>query len=403
MKASSSRRLRYDFFRGLALLIICYDHIVFQGGGIPFWGMVTPWYWGFSDAAEIFIFVSGLTFGLVYTRRFDRYGLWPSTRKVIVRAWQIYRAYLVLAVLSLGAAIGLTAAGGLVLDAVSDFRAAPLRETFALVFLQGVNDVLPLYVVLVLLGVPLLALLRRAPVTALLVSGGLYGFSQFAAASGGLLLFEGWDFHPLAYQFLFTIGMYVAVADVPLPRNRGLLAVLVVLLVAIGLRIWLVPRLIAHGLVGADSLLNLPIPAWEAQDKAMLAVHRLLYFLGLAYVMAALTPAANAFWRRRIWQPVLTVGRHALSVYCFGELLAVVVGGLTVMGGLSPTATLLAALGGCLLLVGFAYGMQWWTAPLPPPNDAAASVPISPRTGLAVRATGPGRHPAPHPPNGHAA
>lgn len=402
MKTSSSRRLRYDFFRGLALLIICYDHIVFQSNGIPFWGMVTPWYWGFSDAAEIFIFVSGLTFGLVYTRRFDRFGLWASTRKVIVRAWQIYRAYLLLAVLSLGVAIGLTTAGPLSLDLVSDLRAAPLDALTSLVFLRGVDDVLPLYVVLVLLAVPLLALLRRAPAAALAVSGGLYLVSQLAG--GGLPVFGDWGFHPLAYQFLFMIGMYVAVADAPLPRHRGVTGGLLLLLVAIGLRIWLVPRLIAHGLIGAESVLNVPIPAWEAQDKTLLAVHRLLYFLGLAYVTAVLTPAANAFWQRRIWRPVLTVGQHALSVYCFGELLAIVVGGLTKMGGLAPTATLLAALGGCLLLVGFAYGMQWWAAPLPTPRDATPpAVSEPPRNGLAVRAAAPDRLPAAPSPNGDAA
>ena len=56
------RDLRIDFFRGLALYMVVVDHI----GGDPL-GKFTYQAVGFSDAAEIFIFISGMACGIAYS------------------------------------------------------------------------------------------------------------------------------------------------------------------------------------------------------------------------------------------------------------------------------------------------------------------------------------------------
>ena len=56
------RDLRIDFFRGLALYMVVVDHI----GGDPL-GKFTYQAVGFSDAAEIFIFISGVACGIAYS------------------------------------------------------------------------------------------------------------------------------------------------------------------------------------------------------------------------------------------------------------------------------------------------------------------------------------------------
>ena len=56
--ATGPRDLRIDFFRGLALYMIFVDHVT----GDPL-SMLTYRILGFSDAAEIFVILSGIACG----------------------------------------------------------------------------------------------------------------------------------------------------------------------------------------------------------------------------------------------------------------------------------------------------------------------------------------------------
>jgi hypothetical protein len=55
-----------DFWRGVALVTIFINHIP---GNIL--GNLTPRNFGFSDSAEAFVFLSGLSVSLAYASRFD--------------------------------------------------------------------------------------------------------------------------------------------------------------------------------------------------------------------------------------------------------------------------------------------------------------------------------------------
>ena len=59
--ASTGRDLRLDLFRGIGLWFIFVDHIPFN---VVSW--ITLRNYGFSDAAEMFVFISGYTAGFVY-------------------------------------------------------------------------------------------------------------------------------------------------------------------------------------------------------------------------------------------------------------------------------------------------------------------------------------------------
>ena len=61
--SSSERELRIDLFRGLALWLIFIDHM---SPDLLTWFTIRNY--GFSDAAEIFIFISGYTAAFVYGR-----------------------------------------------------------------------------------------------------------------------------------------------------------------------------------------------------------------------------------------------------------------------------------------------------------------------------------------------
>ena len=66
----TERDLRLDLFRGLALWLIFLDHVP---NNIVSWATIRNY--GFSDATEIFIFISGYTAAFVYGRAMVTVGL----------------------------------------------------------------------------------------------------------------------------------------------------------------------------------------------------------------------------------------------------------------------------------------------------------------------------------------
>lgn len=83
------RNLHLDFFRGIALMIIFINHMP----GNP-WFWYTPSQFGLSDAADIFVFISGFTSAIVYGSCFERVGLWLGCVRILHRCGQIYAAHL---------------------------------------------------------------------------------------------------------------------------------------------------------------------------------------------------------------------------------------------------------------------------------------------------------------------
>ena len=88
---ASERDLRLDLFRGVALWLIFLDHIPEN---------VVNWFtirnYGFSDATEIFIFISGYTTAFVYGRTMRDRGFLLASARILKRAWQIYVAHIFL-------------------------------------------------------------------------------------------------------------------------------------------------------------------------------------------------------------------------------------------------------------------------------------------------------------------
>src|SRR4051795_12246311 len=88
------RELRLDLFRGLALWLIFIDHV---SPDLLSWFTIRSY--GFSDAAEIFIFISGYTAAMVYGRAMLRFGFVIATARILKRVWQIYAAHVLLFVI----------------------------------------------------------------------------------------------------------------------------------------------------------------------------------------------------------------------------------------------------------------------------------------------------------------
>src|SRR6202142_4040242 len=173
---STERDLRLDLFRGVALWLIFLDHIP---ENIVNWFTIRNY--GFSDATEIFIFISGYTAAFVYGRAMRERGFLLSSARILRRAWQIYVAHIFLFTIFMAeiAYVAATFDNPLYAEEMKilDFLKQPDITIFQALLLKfkPVNmDVLPLYIVLLLLFPPILWLLRRRPDVALAGSVLLY-------------------------------------------------------------------------------------------------------------------------------------------------------------------------------------------------------------------------------------
>src|ERR1700756_4858873 len=88
-KPRSSRDTRLDFFRGLSLFLIFIDHIPEN-----ILGNFTLRAFAFSDAAEVFIFISGYTAAQVYGRTIEMKGAAYGSAQILRRVWQLYIAHI---------------------------------------------------------------------------------------------------------------------------------------------------------------------------------------------------------------------------------------------------------------------------------------------------------------------
>src|SRR5262245_29417905 len=104
MAASTKRIDGIDFWRGLALLMIFIDHVpenVFQH--------VTQQNFGFSDAAELFVFLSGVSVALAYGTRFFDGETFGAVRAVLRRAFTIYWVQILISLLIIAIFVGAAA------------------------------------------------------------------------------------------------------------------------------------------------------------------------------------------------------------------------------------------------------------------------------------------------------
>ena len=210
------RDLRLDFFRGVALICIFIDHIPEN-----FLNYFTLSAIGFFDAAEVFIFISGFTAALVYGRALASRGSLVATLQVWRRAWQLYVAHIFLFVIFI-AEVSYTVRtfnNPMYNEemGVGDFLEHPhvaVVQAMLLQFQPTYLDILPLYIVLLLIFPAVLLCLRQHPSIALIPSALVYLEVQiFTVDLPAYPPGSVWTFNPLAWQFLFVLGAVLGQAE----------------------------------------------------------------------------------------------------------------------------------------------------------------------------------------------
>jgi hypothetical protein len=356
------RDLRLDLFRGIALWLIFLDHIP---ANILSW--LTIRNYGFSDATEIFIFISGYTAAFVYGRAMRERGFVVSSARILKRAWQIYVAHVFLFAIYL-AEIAYVARGyqnPLYAEemGVMDFLQRPdvtIVQALLLKFKPVNMDVLPLYIVLLLLFPPVLWLLQRSATAALAGATLLYALNwefgwNISAYPNGV-----WAFNPFAWQLLFVFGAWCALGGAEklsrVLRSNVTVALAVAYLTfsfAVTLT-WHIPRL-SH------------LPSWFEEimypiDKTNLDVLRFAHFLALAALTVHFIPRDWPALRSPWLQPAIVCGKHSLEIFCLGVFLAFAAHFVKVEVSGGILMQVFVSIAGIAIMVAAAWLIEWYKA-----------------------------------------
>jgi hypothetical protein len=320
---SSERDLRLDLFRGLALWLIFLDHIPSNAVS---W--ITIRNYGFSDATEIFVFISGYTAAFVYGRAMGEHGFIVAGAKVLRRAWQIYVAHVFLFAIYLAeiAYVAHSFDNPLYTEEMGvrrflDNPDVTIIQALLLKFKPVNMDVLPLYIVLLAWFPPMLWLLRRAPSTALIASAAFYAVTLHYGLNIPAWPKGMWLFNPFAWQFLFVFGAWCALGGAqrikPFVDSRTVRWLAVVYLAfAFGIVMtWYFPYLATFVPEVANNVIY-PI------SKTNLDILRILHFLSLAIITVWFVPRGWPVLKSLVFWPAIVCGQHSLETFCLGVFLA---------------------------------------------------------------------------------
>ncbi len=357
---SGERELRLDLFRGLALWLIFIDHV---SPDLLTWFTIRNY--GFSDAAEIFIFVSGYTAAFVYGRSMFESGIVTGTARIVRRVWQIYTAHVLLFAVLIAEVAVVTA---IVQQpfyveemGVRHFFSEPgdaMVQALLLRFRPLNMDVLPLYVVL-MLSLPVVLLLAKwRPNLPLVLSVALYVVTlrydlHLTAYPAGF-----WSFNPFAWQMLFVFGAWCSLGGAK--RISGIISSPIVrwaafayLLAAFGVTMtWYFPQLDV-------------MPRWLKLwiypiDKTDLDILRFVHFLALAVIAVYFVPSGWPGLKSRWLRPLILCGQYSLQIFCLGVALAFA--GYAWLMGISAGLLLHAVVGaaGILAMSAVAWTFTWY-------------------------------------------
>jgi hypothetical protein len=358
--AAGERELRLDLFRGLALWLIFIDHLP---PNILTWFTIRNY--GFSDATEIFIFISGYTAAFVYGRAMLQVGVVVATARILRRVWQIYVAHVFLFTIFLAeiSYVATSFENPLYSEemGIMDFLKQPdvtIIQALLLRFRPVNMDVLPLYIVLMLFLPLILWLMKWKADVTLALSALLYALTwhfdwYLTAYPNGF-----WFFNPLAWQLLFVFGAWCAMGGAQ--RMSRILSSPVTMWICF---VYLFAAFCVALTWSVPQLGRLPriVEQWMYPiDKTDLDVLRFAHFLALAAITVRFLPRDWPGLKSPWLRPLILCGQHSLEIFCLGVFLAFA--GHFVLAEISGGAAmhLLVSISGILIMWGMASVISWY-------------------------------------------
>lgn len=372
------RDLRLDLFRGVANWAIFLDHIP---DNVVNW--ITTRNYGFSDAADLFVFISGYTASFVYARMMLERGFIVGATRLTKRVWQLYVAHIILFVIYIASISYLALRFG-DSEMINEFNVAGLVDNATETLRQGLFlrfkplnlDVLPLYIVLMGLFPPVLWFMLRKPDVTMALSIVLwlaarqFGWNLTAYPAGQ------WYFNPYCWQVLFVFGAWCAMGGAR--RSMALINSPITLWVCLGYLLFALVMTMA----GRFPTLGGMFPEWlfsafNPNDKTNLAPYRFLHFVVIVILVIRFVPKEWPGLEWKVFDPLIVCGQQSLAVFCVGVFLSFVGHFELSMSSGSLLAQIFVSVAGIAIMTTVAYYISWsknQDKPLKPPPAKPGAV-----------------------------
>jgi hypothetical protein len=318
------RDLRLDLYRGIGLWMIFLDHIPHD---VVSW--LTLRNYGFSDAAEFFVFISGYLAGYIYAPIIKAGNFLAALKRLWKRAAEMYVAHIML-FLIFTAQIARTVRkfdNPMYEDEfnVHNFLQHPdvlIGQALTLRYKPVNLDVLPLFITLVAVSPFVLWAMVRRPNLTMLGSVILYVLARWfnwnlpSYPQGAT-----WYFNPFAWQLIFFFAAWCGAGGAarywPIIQSRAALIVAVAWIAFAFLIVmtWHVP------------FLDAMVPKWMIKliypiDKTDLDMLRFTHFLAVAVIVSRYVPRDWKALKSKWLRPLILCGQHSLPLFCFGVFLS---------------------------------------------------------------------------------
>lgn len=348
------RRLEIDALRGLMLVWMVLTHLP------TFLPAYTNQPFGFVSASEGFIFLSALFTGRIYFRLAEREGYPAMRHKVLLRTLRLYGYHALLLAFAFLVAVPIAARGNRPqLHNLLDFyfAAGPkqaISEAFLLIYRPPLLDILPMYILFLLMTPLVLTISRRAGWSSILAGSATIWFLAHLGVRQAehdfvnrvlrvhIPITEMGSFDFWAWQFLWIMGLWCGVRwaqkNLPLERWARLTLIPAAVICAV-----LLPLRYAVGR-------GIELGAFEPLfDKWHFGVIRLINFAAVAVLLIRFQKVLKPLAIR----PLVLLGQASLQVFCVHLLFTFA--GLTLLGNASMLSAwkqvaLLAATLGAMLL-----------------------------------------------------
>jgi len=358
--SAGGRDARIDVVRGLALLIIFINHMP---GNVA--SAYTPYNFGFSDAADIFVLLAGVSATLAYGGLIEQRGFSIAALKLGARLWTLYIAHIAVFIIVCGVvATAVTRTENpLYVEMINIqpfFRdtVEALIGALTLTYQPSYLDILPLYIVLLALFPAIYYAARISPLLTLVGSLAIWQ----AALVFELNLPNGnagvWFFNPFAWQVIFTLGVVIgraALLGVGAPRRAWLDAAALAFIVFA----WVVKT--ATGNPTGIAVLNDWFDSVQlGSDKTNLAWMRLIHIGALTWLAIRWLPAGGSMAKYAPGHVLACVGQNSLHVFCVGIVLAIIGQILLAETSFALGVQLLICTAGITILTGLGMFLSWY-------------------------------------------
>ena len=312
------RDLRLDLLRGVGLWMIYLDHIP---DDVVSW--LTLRNYGFCDAAEFFVFISGYLLGFIYVPIVAAGQFMPALKRLWLRVWQMYVAHILL-FLVFTAQIARTVRrwdNPMYKDEfnVANFLAHPdelIGKALTLQYKPVDLDVLPLYIVLVAVSPFVVWCLVRRPNLTLFASAALYVLARYfdwnlpSYPKGAT-----WYFNPFAWRLLFFFGAWCGCGGVA--QISKFVQSRIVFSIAIA---WIAFAFFIV-MTWHSALLASLVPQWLIKmiypiDKTNLDMLRLTHFFALVVMISRYLKRDWGGLKSNLLSPLVLCGQHSLPLFC---------------------------------------------------------------------------------------